>query len=227
MTDNILSAKNLAIAYNGGQTPVFEGLSFDIAFGETLGICGKSGCGKSSIALAITKMLSYSGGIATGEIQYDGRNLLSISEREMQMIRWREIAMVPQSSMNALNPIYRIQKTLEETIKAHSDEKFSRVDLQTRCRELMEMVALGERELHSYPHELSGGMRQRVSIALALALSPKLLILDEATTGLDVLVEADILHTIRKIKRAMNISLIFITHDLRLQQAFCDRRLEL
>ena len=226
MTDNILSAKNLTITYDTDKPPVFSGLSFDVARGETLGICGKSGCGKSSIALAITRMLSYSGGAATGEILYAGKDLLSISEKEMRQIRWREIAMVPQSSMNALNPVYRIQKTLEETIETHSG-KIPRDALKDRCRELMGLVLLGPRELHSYPHELSGGMRQRVSIALALALSPRLIILDEATTGLDVLVEADILHTIRRIKRDMNISLIFITHDLRLQQAFCDRRLEL
>ena len=225
MTDNILSAKNLTIAYDG-KAPVLSGLTFDIARGETLGICGKSGCGKSSIALAVTRMLSYSGGVAAGEILYGGKDLLSIPEKDMRQIRWREIAMVPQSSMNALNPVYRIQKTLVETIKAHSG-KLERSFLKNRCRELMELVQLGERELNSYPHELSGGMRQRVCIALALALSPKLLILDEATTGLDVLVEADILYTIREIKRAMNISLIFITHDLRLQRAFCDRRLEL
>ena len=225
MTDNILSAKELTIAYDG-KAPVFSGLSFDVVRGETLGICGKSGCGKSSIALAVTRMLSYNNGIATGEILYGGKDLLSIPEKEMRSIRWREIAMVPQSSMNALNPVFKIKKTLEETIKAHSG-KLERNFLKNRCLELMELVHLGERELHSYPHELSGGMRQRVSIALALALSPQLLILDEATTGLDVLVEANILHTIREIKRAMNISLIFITHDLRLQQAFCDRRFEL
>ena len=225
MTDNILSARNLSISYDG-KAPVFSGLSFDIVRGETLGICGKSGCGKSSIALAVTRMLSYSNGVATGKILYNGKDLLSIAEKDVLQIRWREIAMVPQSSMNALNPVFKIKKTLEETIKAHSG-KLERSFLKGRCLELMELVHLGERELYSYPHELSGGMRQRVSIALALALSPQLLILDEATTGLDVLVEADILHTIREIKREMNISLIFITHDLRLQQAFCDRRFEL
>ena len=224
--DELLTTNQLRISYGADRSPVVSDLSFTVQCGETLGICGKSGCGKSSVALAIMGMLSYAGGIATGSIFYSAQDLLKLSEKQMREVRWREISMVPQSSMNALNPVYRIKKTLEETIKAHC-AKDAHVNIERRCEELMELVHLGRRELLSFPHELSGGMRQRISIALALALSPRLIILDEATTGLDVLVEADILHTIGRIKKEKNLSLLFITHDIRLQQAFCDRRITL
>ncbi|MCL2110913.1 MAG: ABC transporter ATP-binding protein [Clostridiales bacterium] len=224
---NALSVRDLSIMYGNAANPVVDGLCFDIVRSETLGLFGKSGCGKSSVALAVMRMLDAVGGTATGEIIYEERELLSLPENEMHKIRWREIAMVPQSSMNALNPVYTIKKTMFETIRAHEGRKTPTKELQERCEELLDLAQLDRRVLSSYPHELSGGMRQRISIALALALAPELLILDEATTGLDVTVEADILHTIRQIKEKRHLSLIFITHDLRLQNSFCDRRIEL
>jgi len=223
----VLAVRDLTVTYNNTAKPVLNGLTFDIAHGETLGVFGQSGCGKSTVALSVMGMLGQHNGVATGEIFFEGRELLALTDKEMREVRWREISMVPQSSMNALNPVFTIQKTMFETIRVHEGKKVKAEELKLRCEELLDLAQLSHSALMSYPHELSGGMRQRVSIALALALSPKLLILDEATTGLDVIVEADILHTIQQIKEEQGLSLIFITHDLRLQNAFCDRRIEL
>ena len=222
-----LAVRDLTIAYGAGSKPVVDRLSFDVGLGETLGLCGASGCGKSSVALAVMGMLGPAGGMAAGEALFHGRDLLCMAEKEWRRVRWREIAIVPQSSMSALNPVYRIHRTMAETIRAHLGRAMKKEALYRRCEELLDLAQLDRHALMSYPHELSGGMRQRVSIALALALSPQLLILDEATTGLDVIVEADILRTIRQIKQRQPLSLLFITHDLRLQKAFCDRRIEL
>ena len=261
--DPLLAVKNLTVRYNKAPKPIIDGLSFDIAHGETLGVFGSSGCGKTTIALSIMGLIEQRGGRAEGEILYEGSELLGLSKQKLRQLRWREIAMVPQSSMSALNPVFTIRKTMEETIRAHERKrtitgsgksaasklskeggankagvsgddggKETKVNLgsekmRDRCERLLDLARLDKPVLTSYPHQLSGGMRQRVSIALSLALNPKLLILDEATTGLDVIVEADILNTLRQIKEEQGLSLMFITHDLRLQNAFCDRRVEL
>ena len=226
MTDKILTVNNLTIKYENKAEPAVENLSFSLAKGETVGLFGKSGCGKSSAAWTVMGRIDSMGGRATGEIIFDNADLLTISAKKWHQLRWRKLAIVPQSSMNALNPVYQIKKTLMETMMLYMPS-LSLPEMEKKCEELMDMVYLDYRVLHCYPHELSGGMQQRVFIALATMLRPELLILDEATTGLDVIVEANILQTLMRIKQEQNMTMLFISHDARIHDAFCDRRISL
>jgi len=226
MSDKILTVNNLTIKYENKEEPAVENLSFFLERGETVGLFGKSGCGKSSVAWTIMGHINRMGGRATGEIILDSDDLLAITDKEWGKIKWQKLAIVPQSSMNALNPVYKIKKTLIETMTIYMPS-LSVAEMEEKCEELMDMVYLDYRVLHCYPHELSGGMQQRVFIALATMLSPDLLILDEATTGLDVIVEANILQTLLRIKREKNMTMLFISHDARIHEAFCDRRINL
>ena len=219
----LLEVNSLTAGYTGGAA-VVRGLSFRLDEGETLGLCGASGCGKTTIIWAILGMLDKYGGYASGEILYRGKNLLTIPENDWQPIRWKGLSLVPQSSMSALNPVYTVRHTFTETLKAH---KAYAEESNIMFEQLMEMVGLGAETLTRYPHELSGGMRQRVSIALAILLNPEVLILDEATTGLDVVVEADILKLLRELQKQQSFGMIFVSHDRRITGEFCDRRIEL
>ena len=206
------------------EDPVVRDLSFSLREGETLGLCGSSGCGKTTIIWAILGMLGEYGGYAFGKVVYQGKNLLTLTEKQWQPIRWKEIALVPQSSMSALNPVYTIRRTFVETLNAH---KAYVKGTEIKLAELMDIVGLDPRVLRCYPHELSGGMRQRVSIALAMLLDPDVLILDESTTGLDVIVEADILKLLRVLQKERGFSMIFVSHDRRITREFCHRRIDL
>jgi ABC-type glutathione transport system ATPase component len=228
----ILDVRKLSLKYKGSTDIVVSDLSFSINQGETLGILGRSGCGKSTIAWTVMGMAEIMGIEADimnsprGNILFDGKDILDATERVLRQLRWKQISIVAQYSMNSFNPIYTISKTMEETIKRHIPN-ITRKDIVIRLNNLMEMVQLDHRTLHSYPHELSGGMRQRVAIAMSVMLDPKLLILDEATTGLDVIIEADILYLIKKIREEKGLSILFISHDKRIHQAFCDRGIQM
>lgn len=225
MKQAILEAKNLTVGYANNPNPAVSGLDFSLGEGETLCLHGQSGCGKSSVVWAVMGMLEALGGYVNGSLRYRDNELIALSGKEYENIRWKEIALVPQSSMSSFNPVYRIGKNLDEMLCLQKPikEKKERRDISM---ELMELVQLKPNILDSYPHELSGGMRQRAAIALAILLQPRILILDEATTGLDVLVEADILWMLKKLRMQKNMSILFISHDTRIANAFCDRRIE-
>ena len=226
MKSTLLTIQNLTITYANKREPAVRDFFMDLSKGEVLGLFGRSGCGKSSIAWTIMGLIDRLDGKAQGTIMYEGIDLLHMSKIEKSSTYWKKISIVPQTSMSALNPSYTIQKTLEETMMVHNPS-LNATERKKRCAELMDMVYLPYRVLRSYPHELSGGMRQRVSIALAIMLKPQFLLLDEATTGLDVIVEADILHTLKRIQREENMAMLLISHDARIQNAFCDRRIDM
>lgn len=207
-----------------GVVKAVDGVSFDIKPGETLGIVGESGSGKSITAMSIMKLIpSPPGKIVSGKVVYEGEDLLNKSEKQMRKIRGKEISMVFQDPMTSLNPVFTIGKQMIETIITH--EKFNKKQAKERAVELLEIVGIPEsrERLSSYPHEFSGGMRQRVMIAMALACNPKLLIADEPTTALDVTVQAQILELLKKLQRELGMAIIMITHDLGVVAEFCDR----
>lgn len=223
---NILEVKNLCIRYLDSDTDVVHNFSFDLGEGEILCLRGKSGIGKSTVTAAIMGTLDICNAAATGEILYNNENLISCSEDVMRKIRWREIALVPQSSMNAFNPAYTIRKTLREMMKLEN-RKVTKQEMKLREERLMDVAHLDRAVLDCYAYEMSGGMKQRAAIALAMIYTPKLLILDEATTGLDLKVQADVLGTILQIKQETNMSILFISHDAQLGNQISDRKVEL
>ena len=223
----LLEVKNLTIRYQDASEPVVRDLSFTMDEGEILCLHGSSGRGKSTVVWALTEMLTEYHAVASGEIRlgekvlrYDGK---TSSER---IFSWKDVALVPQSSMSGFNPVYTIRQTMMETMKA-SDCAGHHGNLEERLVEILRRVHLEPSVLDAYPHELSGGMKQRAAIALAILFHPSLLILDEATTGLDLLVQAQVLGTILELRKKHHMTILFISHDRALADAFCDRRIEL
>lgn len=219
----ILSVKNLSIEYTAdrGQVHAVTGVSFDIHRGEFFGLAGESGCGKSTMAYAVMQLLKSGAKIVDGTISFKGKNLLDLSSGEMRQFRWEKTSMVLQSAMNNLNPVVTIGSQLSDAILAHEDIPVK--DAMDRARSLLELVNIDPERVNAYPHELSGGMKQRVVIAMALALKPDLVIFDEPTTALDVVVQYNIIRRIIKLKDEVGFAILFITHDLPLMLEMCDR----
>lgn len=228
-SSKILEIEGLSIRYKTAFSNTIDGLSFSLHDGETVCLHGQSGAGKSTVIWAIMGMLgAYDAVCMAGHIHYQGKDLITCAENVMRQIRWHEISLVPQSSMNAFNPVFTFGNTLEETFSSHKTTRaWSREQKRQRMKDLMDMVWLEHDVLSCFPHQLSGGMKQRAAIALALIFNPKILILDEATTGLDILMEADVLGTILQLKKQYGMSILLISHDAKLASHFSDRKVAL
>ena len=226
MSENLIEVKKLVTQFSGknGTVTAVDGVSFVIKKGKTLGIVGESGCGKSVTSMSILRLIpAHSGKIASGEILFGGKDLTKLSEKEIRQIRGNEIAMIFQDSMTGLNPVMTIGKQLVETITAHS--KMDKKEAWERAREMLMKVGIPSpaQRLKEYPHQLSGGMRQRVMIAMALSCNPSLLIADEPTTALDVTIQAQIMDLILELKEEMGMAVLLITHDMGLVAQMADR----
>ncbi|ELV8765508.1 ABC transporter ATP-binding protein [Vibrio vulnificus] len=221
--DPVLQVRNLCVDYitDNGDFNAVKSVSFDIGRGEIFGLAGESGCGKSTIAFAINRLHKPPAFISGGEILFEGRNLLALSDQALSVLRWSEIAMVFQSAMNSLNPVLTIEEQFADVLRHHSG--FSDTQAKDRAEKLLDLVNIPRHHLSEYPHQFSGGMRQRLVIAIALSLNPKLIIMDEPTTALDVVVQREILQQIYQLREEFGFSVLFITHDLALMSQLCDR----
>lgn len=221
---SLLQVKNLKVDYftPDGSLRAVDDVSFELKRGEILGLVGESGSGKSTAAMAVMRILGPPALIAGGEVLFDGRDVLKMDAEQLRRWHWQEIAIVMQSALNALNPVLTMQEHFLDTIAAHRPA-LPKTEMLERAAELLRTVDIDPRHLNSYPHELSGGMRQRVVIALALALDPPLLIMDEPTTALDVVVEREILKRVLQLQKEMGFAILFITHDLSLLLEFATR----
>src|ERR1700761_9447760 len=228
----ILEISDLSVAYraDGGDVHAVEHVSLELNPGEVVGLCGESGSGKSTLAYGATRLLRTPALVTSGSVNYGGRrltaggdpvDLMAMTHHELRAMRWREIAIVFQSAMNALNPVLRVQDQLLDAI--HAPLKMPRREAHEKAAELFDLVGIPRNRLRSYPHELSGGMRQRVMIAMALAADPEVVIMDEPTTALDVVVQRDILSQIVELKERLGFAVLFITHDLSLLLELADR----
>lgn len=226
MDDTLIQVKNLQISfkYDGVMTPVIRGVSFDIKRGETLGMVGESGSGKSVTSREIMRLIATPPArIDSGEILFEGRDILKMSDDELRSIRGNRISMIFQEPMTSLNPVYTCGDQIMEVIRLHKG--VSKKEARQMAIEMLREVGVQspETRVDCYPHELSGGMRQRVMIAMALSCSPTLLISDEPTTALDPTIQAQILQLIKDMKKKLNMSVLFITHDLGVVAQNCDR----
>ena len=223
--DKLLEVKNLCVNFGtyGGEVKAVRGVTFDLHKGETLAIVGESGSGKSVACKTIMRILSSNGYIKDGQILFDGKDLTKISEKDMDKVRGKDIAMIFQDPMTSLNPTMTIGKQIMEPIIKH--QGFSKEDARKRAIELIELVGISdaEKRFKQYPHQFSGGMRQRIVIAISLACNPKVLIADEPTTALDVTIQAQILELIKDLQEKTGVAVIFITHDLGVVANMADR----
>jgi ABC-type dipeptide/oligopeptide/nickel transport system ATPase component len=221
MADTLLDVQHLSVTF--GAAPAVDDVSFQIAAGETLGLVGESGSGKSVTAFSILRLLQPPGRITGGRVLFQGRDLLTLSEREMCDVRGAGISLIFQEPMTALNPVMRIGDHIAEALLVHG--KASRTDARARAVELLDAVKIPDAasRIRDYPHQLSGGMRQRVMIAIALACHPALIIADEPTTALDVTIQAQVLELLRELKTRYNLALLLITHDFGVIAEMADR----
>ncbi|EKE6106186.1 ABC transporter ATP-binding protein [Vibrio cholerae] len=219
----VLRIRNLCVDYitDHGDFAAVKSVSFDIGKGEIFGLAGESGCGKSTIAFAINQLHKAPARISNGEIWFEDKDLLRLAPNEVNALRWNQIAMVFQSAMNSLNPVLTIKEQFADVLRFHLG--MTNQQAQDRAEKLLDLVNIPRHRLSEYPHQFSGGMRQRLVIAIALSLNPKMIIMDEPTTALDVVVQREILQQIYQLKQEFGFSILFITHDLALMTQLCDR----
>lgn len=221
---SILELQDLTTNYRTvrGWVRAAEGVSINIQKGEALGLAGESGCGKTTVALSILKILPQGGVIRGGKIIFDGTDLVPLSEHDMRKIRWKGIAIVFQGAMNAMNPVFKVGDQIVEAIRTHEPDTGNK-DAWERARKLFELVGIDPERVDNYPHEFSGGMRQRALIAMALAANPKFLIGDEPGTALDVIVQAQTLKLMRDLREKLGLSMLVISHDLSILAETCEK----
>ena len=219
----MLEVKDLTMYYKTlrGYVKAVDSVSFELEKGKALGLAGESGCGKSSMATTVLRLLPSNGKIMGGSVTMDGKELISLSEEDFRKeVRWKRMSMVFQGAMNALNPVHRIGDQIMEAILAH--ENVSKQAAKDRMLNLLDMVGINPKRYNEYPHEFSGGMKQRVVIAMALACNPDIIIADEPTTALDVMVQAQVLTAMEGLRKKMGLGMILITHDLAVIAQTCD-----
>jgi peptide/nickel transport system ATP-binding protein len=219
----ILKVRDLTVEYTSPRGPVVavENVSLEVDAGEFVSIVGESGCGKSTLLFAIAQLLSPPAFITAGSVLFKGEDLVTMSEKRLNSLRWRDLSVVMQSAMNALNPVKSIGMQFRDAINAHGDQSVS----TERPTEVMELVGIDPIHLKSYPHQLSGGMRQRAMIAMALLFTPDLIVMDEPTSALDVVAQRSLMVQIKELQRQLGFAVIFVTHDMSLVSHFSERLL--
>jgi peptide/nickel transport system permease protein len=223
----VLKVEDLTVAYatDGGPVIAVDHVDLEVARGEFLAIVGESGCGKSTLLYAIARLLGspHPGEVVGGRVLFHGRDLVLLEEKELRAVRWRDMSVVMQSAMNALNPVLTVADQMADACRAHSN--MSKAEIEARSREVLRLVSIDPVHLHSYPHQLSGGMRQRAMIAMALLFTPDLVIMDEPTSALDVVAQRSLMVQIKELQEELGFAVIFVTHDMSLVSHFSDRLL--
>jgi peptide/nickel transport system ATP-binding protein len=219
----ILEVSGLSVDYvlDRGDVRAVDDVSFTLNRGEFLGIVGESGCGKSTLLFAVAQLLAPPAQVAAGSVRFEGTNLVGLTDKQLSAIRWRDMSVVMQSAMNALNPVKSIGAQFKDAMKAHG--KPSKEEIQARSAEVLRMVGIDPVHLKSYPHQLSGGMRQRSMIAMAMLFTPDLIIMDEPTSALDVVAQRSLMVQIKELQLSYGFAVIFVTHDMSLISHFSDR----
>ncbi len=223
MTDVILDVDDITVEYGTSGRPAraVDGVSLQLKRGEFLGIVGESGCGKSTLLFAIAQLLSPPAELVGGTVTFKGRDMVGLSGEALRSLRWRDYSVVMQSAMNALNPVKTVAAQYDDAMRAHGIR--DRAEIRARSREVLALVGIDAVHLKSYPHQLSGGMRQRVMIAMALLLSPDLIVMDEPTSALDVVAQRSLMVQVKELQRRLGFAVIFVTHDMSLVGHFSDR----
>lgn len=220
----LLEVEGLSVSYltREGEVKALEGLSLDVGEGESVALVGESGCGKSTLAYTVMRLLPSNAVVKAGAVKLDGLDILNLDEEEFRsQVRWKKVAYIPQGSFNALNPVLKISDQIAETILTH--EHVGVEEAHREAKSLLNLVGIPEALVDAYPHQLSGGMRQRTVMAMALACHPRLLIADEPTTALDVVVQAQVMSVLKSMTRSLKLSLMLITHDIALAASVCEK----
>lgn len=225
MSDVLLDVSGLCVDYvtDEGATRAVEGVSYELAAGEFLGVVGESGCGKSTMLFGVAQLLPDAAVISSGSVKFKGRELVGLPERQLRKLRWCEFAVVMQSAMNAMNPMKTIAAQFSDTMRTHGESNRARI--QRRSEEVMDLVGIDSVHLKSFPHQLSGGMRQRAMIAMALLFSPSLILMDEPTSALDVVAQRSLMMRIKELQEQLGFAVVFVTHDMSAVSRFSDRML--
>jgi peptide/nickel transport system ATP-binding protein len=223
VAEPLLGITDFRVTYRTAAGPVraVDGATFEVPRGEVVGLVGESGCGKTTVARAIMGVMPRAAEISGGPVTFEGRDLLRLPEAERRALRWREIAFIPQTAMSALDPVYRVGRQIEEVLVERGGR--GRAAARARAAELFGLVGIDARRLDDYPHQFSGGMKQRASIAMALALEPKLVMADEPVTALDVIVQRQVLDLLKSLQARLGLSVVLVTHDISVVAYACDR----